>query len=237
MGKQRRADLGRERSGVDDAARALRDEMPRRDLVGEEYPARIDGEIEVPFLVGQFKRVLHGGDAGVGDANLAPAKLRERLAERALDRGALAHIDVDGDRTRASLLRGSPGCLVIDIGDRDFHSASRERGGDGAANAVSAAGYKGAPAAELRIRRTAGHCPSSLQRVSHINKIEASGSAFCLIMSISGLGCRHSPSRPAQSIKRLPRMRIPHGLRLPRRQDESRDRHGPYRRSPRRAAL
>ena len=128
MGEQRRADLGGERSGVDDAARALRDEMPGRNLVGEEYAARIDGEIEVPFLVGQFKRVLHGGDAGVGDENLAPAKLRERFAERALDRGAIAHIDLDGDRIRADLLRGSQGPLAIDIGDRDFHSASRERG-------------------------------------------------------------------------------------------------------------
>ena len=167
--------------------------MPGRDLVGEEYAARIDGEIEVPFLVGQFKRMLHGGDAGVGDENLAPAKLRERFAERALDRGALAHIDLDGDRIRADLLRGSRGPLAIDIGDRDFHSASRERGGDGAANAVRPAGYEGAPAAKLRIRRTVGHCPSSLKGMTHINKIEAGGSAFWLIMWISGLGCRHSP--------------------------------------------
>ena len=196
MGEQRRADLGGERSGVDDAARALSDEMPGRDLVGEEYAARIDREIEVPILVGQVKRMVHGGDAGVGDENLAPAKARERFAERALDRGALAHIDLDGDRIRADLPRGSRGPLAIDIGDRDSHAASRERGGDGAANAVRPAGYEGALAAKLRIRRTAGHCPSSLEGMSHINKIEASGSAFCLIMSISELGCGHSPLPP-----------------------------------------
>ena len=56
MGEQRRADLGGERRGVDDAARALADEMPSRDLVGQEYATRIDGEIEVPVRVGELKR-------------------------------------------------------------------------------------------------------------------------------------------------------------------------------------
>ena len=74
MREQRRADLGGERSGVDDAARALGDEMPGRDLVGQEYAARVDGEIEVPVLVRQFERALHGRDAGVGDADVATAQ-------------------------------------------------------------------------------------------------------------------------------------------------------------------
>ena len=56
MGEQRRADLGGERSRIDDAARALRDEMTRRDLVGQEYAARVDGEIEVPVRVGEAER-------------------------------------------------------------------------------------------------------------------------------------------------------------------------------------
>ena len=69
--------------------------MPRRDLIGQEYAARIDGEIEIPLRVGQFKRALHGRDAGVGDADIATAQMLERFAERALDRGALAHVDLD----------------------------------------------------------------------------------------------------------------------------------------------
>ena len=163
MRKQRRADLGGERSGVDDAARALGDEMPGRDLIGQEYAARIDREIEVPVLVGQVERALHGRDAGVGDEDLAAAQMLERLAERAFDRSALTHVDLHGDRVRADLLRRSPGRLAIDVGDRNPDAASCKRGGDRAADAVRAAGYEGAPTAELRIRRTARHCPSSAQ--------------------------------------------------------------------------
>ncbi len=125
MREQRRADLGGERSRVDDAARALGDEMPGGDLVGQEYAARVDGEVEVPFLVGQFERALHRRDAGVGDADIAAAKMLQRFGERALDRGALAHVDLDGDALRADLLRRSPGRLAIDIGDRHLHAASR----------------------------------------------------------------------------------------------------------------
>src|SRR6476661_7310875 len=97
MGKQRRADLRGERGRVDDAARALGHEMPGCDLVGEEYAARIDGEIEVPFRVRQFERMAHGGNARIGDADVAPPQAPERLAERALDRRALAHIDLERD--------------------------------------------------------------------------------------------------------------------------------------------
>ena len=59
MGEQRRADLGGERSGVDDAACALGYEMPSRDLIGQENAPGIDREIEVPVRVGQLERVLH----------------------------------------------------------------------------------------------------------------------------------------------------------------------------------
>ena len=89
--------------------------------------------------------------------------MRERLAERAFDRSALTHVDLHGDGVLADLLRRSLGGLAIDIGDRNPDAASRERGGDRAADAVRAASYKGAPTAELRIRRTARHCPSSAQ--------------------------------------------------------------------------
>ena len=140
----------------------LRDEMPSRDLVGQEYAARIDGEIEIPVRVGQFKRALHGGDAGVGDADIATTQMLERLAERALDRGALAHVDLDCDGVFANLLRRSLRRLAIDISDRDLHAASRERVRDGAADALRAAGYERALAVELRIGRTVcRHHPST----------------------------------------------------------------------------
>ena len=63
----------------------LRDEMPSGDLVGQEYAARIDGEIEIPVRIGELKRALHGRDASVGDADIATTQKLERLAERALD--------------------------------------------------------------------------------------------------------------------------------------------------------
>ena len=73
MREQRRAHFGRERSGVDDAARALSDKMPSRDLIREEYSARVDCEIEVPFLVGELKGMAHCRDARICDADLATA--------------------------------------------------------------------------------------------------------------------------------------------------------------------
>ena len=124
MREQRRADLGGERSGVDDAACALGDEMPGGNLIGQENAARIDREIEVPVRVGQLERVLHGRDARVGDEDLAAAQLRQRLVERALDRSALAHVGLDGDRATADLIRRSPSGLDIDIGDRKPYAAS-----------------------------------------------------------------------------------------------------------------
>src|SRR3984957_20683030 len=98
--------------------------MPGGDLVRQEYAARIDGEIEVPILVSQFERALHGRYACVGDADIAAAQMLERLAERALDRGALAHVDLDGHGLRADVLRRSPTLVAIDIGDHDLHPAS-----------------------------------------------------------------------------------------------------------------
>jgi hypothetical protein len=85
VGEQRGANLGGERCSVDDAARPLSDEMPGRDLIGQEYAARIDGEIEVSIRVGEVKRVAHGRDAGVGDADIVTTQTLERFAERALD--------------------------------------------------------------------------------------------------------------------------------------------------------
>ena len=63
----------------------LGDEMPSRDLIGQEYATRVDGEIEVPVRIGELKRMAHGGDTGVGDADIATTQKLERLAERALD--------------------------------------------------------------------------------------------------------------------------------------------------------
>ena len=85
MSEQRRADLGGERRGVDNATRALGDKMPGRDLIGQEYATRVDGKIEVPVLIGELKRMAHGGNTGVGDADIATTQKLERLAERALD--------------------------------------------------------------------------------------------------------------------------------------------------------
>ena len=180
MREQRRADLGGERSRVDDAARALGDEMPGGDLVGQEYAARVDGEIEVPILVRQFERALHGRDAGVGDADIAAAELLERFAERALDRRALAHVDLNRDRACANLQRRSPGRLAIDIGDRHSHAALRERRGDGAADPLRAAGYERTFAAEFRIRRmVCRHCPSRVRGRVLSTKSEAA-KALCV---------------------------------------------------------
>ena len=139
--------------------------MPGRDLVGQEYAARVNGEIEVPILVRQFERALHRRHAGVRDADIATAEMLKRCGERALDRGALAHIDLDGDRVSADLLRRSPGRLAVDVSDGDLHAASRQRGGDGAANALRAARYERAFAVEFRIRRSVcRHHPSRTKR-------------------------------------------------------------------------
>ena len=135
--------------------------MSSRDLIGQEYAARIDGEVEVPLLIGEVKRMVHGRDAGVGDANVATAQKLERLAERALDRRALAHVDLDRDRACADPLRCPLSRLAIDIGDRHFHSASSERLRNGAADAIRAAGYERALAVELCVGRINRHCPSS----------------------------------------------------------------------------
>ena len=105
--------------------------------------------------------MVHGRDAGVGDADVATAQKLERLAERALDRRALAHVDLDCDRACADLSRCPLSRLAIDIGDRNFHSASSERLRNGAADAIRAAGYKRALAVELCVRRISRHCPSS----------------------------------------------------------------------------
>ena len=45
----------------------------------EEYPARVDVEIEVPILVRQVESPPHGRDAGVGDQDFAAAQGVERL--------------------------------------------------------------------------------------------------------------------------------------------------------------
>src|SRR3984957_11023029 len=165
MGEQWRADLGGERRGVDNAARALADEMPSHDLVGQEYATGIDGEIKIPVRIGKLESALHGRDASVGDADIAATQKLERPAERALDRGARAHVDLDCDGVFADLLRRSLCRLAIDISDRDFHAASRERVRNGAADALSAAGYERALAVELRIGRTVcRHCTSTRAR-------------------------------------------------------------------------
>src|ERR1700678_1647744 len=161
MGEQRGADLGGERRGVDDAARALGDEMPSRDLIREEYAARVNGEIEVPVRIGEVKRMAHGRDTGVRDADIATTQKLERLAERALDGRALAHVNLDSDGVFADLLGCSLSRLAIDISNRDFNAASRERVRNSAADALRAPGYERALAVKLRVRRTGRrHHPS-----------------------------------------------------------------------------
>jgi hypothetical protein len=59
--------------------------MPGRNLIGQKYAARVDGEIKVPILVRQFERALHRGDASVGDADIATPEMLERFGERALN--------------------------------------------------------------------------------------------------------------------------------------------------------
>ena len=154
MGEQRRADLAGERSGVDDAPQALRHEMPGDNLIGQEHAPRIDGEIEIPVRVGQLERAPHGRHARVGDEDFAAAQLRQRRVESALDRSALAYVDLDGDRAAADLMRSSPAGLDIDVGDRRPCSASDQRGRDGAADALRAAGDERALADELGVRLT-----------------------------------------------------------------------------------
>ena len=119
MGEQRRADLGGERSGVDDAARALGDEMPGGDLVGQEYAARIDGEIEVPVRVGQLERALHGRDAGVGDTGCRSRRDGESASPNARSTDARSRTSTSTATAPAPIsVRRSPGRLEIDIGDR-----------------------------------------------------------------------------------------------------------------------
>src|ERR1700722_18584597 len=154
MGEQRRADLCGERRGVDNAARALSNKIPSRDLVGQEYAARIDGEIEIPVRVGKLKRALHGRDASVGEADITTTQKFEPLVDRALDGGALAHVDLDCDGVFADLLRRSLRSMAVYIGDRPSHAASRERVRDGAADALRPAGHERALTAEVRIGRT-----------------------------------------------------------------------------------
>src|SRR6478735_8729825 len=116
--------------------------MSSRDLIGQEYAARVDGKIEVPFRVSQFERALHGRHACIGDADVATTQVLERLVERALDQCALAHVDLDRDRAGADLLRCSLSRRGIEIGDGDFRAASRERMCNGAADAIRAARYE-----------------------------------------------------------------------------------------------
>jgi hypothetical protein len=71
-----------------------------------------------------------------------------------LDRSALAYVDLDGDRAAADLMRRSPAGLDIDVGDRRPCSAPDQRGRDGAADALRAAGDEGALADELGVRLT-----------------------------------------------------------------------------------
>ncbi len=105
--------------------------------------------------------MAHGRHASIGDADVAAPEMRERLTEGALDRRTLAHIDLDCDGAFADLLRRSLGRPPIDIGDRDFNAASRQRVRNGAADALRAAGYERALAVELRVRRTVRrHCLS-----------------------------------------------------------------------------
>ena len=85
----------------------------------------------------------------------------KRLAERPLDRCPLAHVDLNGDRASADLVRRSLGGRKIDIRNCRFDAPSGESSSDRAPYALRAAGDEGAFAHEFGIRRNGcRHCPS-----------------------------------------------------------------------------
>ena len=186
--------------------------MPGGDLICQEYAARVDGEVEIPVRVGEVESAVHRRHASVRDADVAAAQKLERLAERALDRGALAHVDLNSDCAFANLLRCSLGGLGVDIGDRHLHAASRERGGDCAADAIRAARYKRPFAAKLRIGRTVcrHHPPAGSQGKSYQQSREPRRRFFVDNLALGASlrrANREIPSTFGAIVKRLLRLR------------------------------
>src|ERR1700683_1733351 len=108
-----------------------------------------------------------------------------------------ADLGGEGRGVFADLRRRSLGRLAIDISNRDFNAASRERVRNSAADALRAPGYERALAVKLRVRRTGRrHHPSTPARASHINKIGGREGAFCLIMLRSTLVCAPRDAKP-----------------------------------------
>ena len=107
--------------------------------LARKMPRALTAKLKSHSCVGHLERLPHGRDAGVGDQDLAAAQCAERLAERALDRRAFAHVDLDGDGAAADLVRRPPGGLESISATAGATPHRAKRRGDGAADALRAA--------------------------------------------------------------------------------------------------
>jgi hypothetical protein len=89
------------------------DEMPGDDLIGQEHATSVDVEIDVPFVVGQLKHMLHRRNARIGHENLAsPNCPRACLNPRSTEARSTST-----KRCRRRFRCCSTACLNVPVGD------------------------------------------------------------------------------------------------------------------------
>ena len=165
MRQQCRAHLCRERRRVDDDAAASVGEQPTRDdLVGEENTAGVDVEVEVPLFVGQVDGAGHGGDAGVGDQNIATAETLEHTREGRLDRGTLADIDMEGVCTGTDFTGDSLCAFEIEVAGGDARAMLAVEDSESGLASASAAGLRTAAIGS----DSAGHADWLIDRLTEV---------------------------------------------------------------------
>ena len=117
------------------------DHQRRDGVVGVERTIEIDADDLVPEILVGLQERHRPVPAGVVDENPDRADFRLDLRDRAIDRGAVADIDGVGRDRR---LRRQFRCLMsgvgIDVENRDLAAFFRQPKGDGAADALAAAG-------------------------------------------------------------------------------------------------
>ena len=125
------------------------EEIAHRRLVGEEDAFDIDGEVEVPFLVGDVDGAVHRRHAGIGDQDVIILDGFFDEREAPLDLGALADIETESEGAGTELGRRLLGRVQIEVGQHDPYPMRCERAGDGPADAGGAAGDDGGLAVEV----------------------------------------------------------------------------------------
>ncbi len=121
-------------------------------LAAEERAIEVDLHHLPPLIVGQVgDGLVDAGDTRIVDQDVDAAERFQRRIPRSFDGFNVGHIDFERRHGGADFLGGLLRQRLVEIPDRDFRPRGDETFGDGAAEALRAAGDDGKSSGQINL--------------------------------------------------------------------------------------